>query len=216
MTIIWHGFSCIKFIESTKDGDLTVLVDPFKEETGVKTPRSLSADIVISSVDMSRHNNVGDVDGKPFVVSTSGEFEVKDIFVTSLEHSEEDAKGKRVVHSLPYITMSDMHILHLGGIKTALSEKEMENIGAVDVLCIPVGGGDAMSPAVAAGLVRELEPRVIIPMYYKADGFGAGLEPVDAFLKAVGMAKTEIVAKYKLTKKDLPQEDTMLVLLEPQ
>lgn len=221
MMITWHGFSCIKLSENTKDGELAVLIDPFKEGEGAKLPRTLSADILVSTVDLPRHANIDPVSGAegakaPFLISTPGEFEVKDIFVTTFEVFEEDEKGKKIAHSIPLITMSDMHILHLGGLRKPLDEKIVAEIGSIDVLLIPVGGGDAMTPAVAAKVAQALEPRVIVPMYFKADGVGADLEPVDAFLKASGMAKTEFVAKAKLLKKDLPQEDTMLVLLDPQ
>jgi L-ascorbate metabolism protein UlaG (beta-lactamase superfamily) len=188
MMITWHGFSCIKLSENTKDGELAVLIDPFKEGEGAKLPRTLAADILVSTVDLPRHANTDPVAGgegakAPFLISTPGEFEVKDIFVTTFEVFEEDEKGKQVMHSIPLITMGEMHILHLGGLRKPLNEKVVAEIGSIDVLLIPVGGGEVMTPAVAAKVVQELEPRVIVPMYFKADGVGDSLEPVDAFLK---------------------------------
>lgn len=221
MTITWHGFSCFKIQEQTRDTEVALVTDPFEPEDGKKLSRALAADIVTVSHDHSRHNNIEAVQGvgdkAPFIIKTPGEFEVKDVFVTGVSTFHDMVDGKeKGRNTMYYITVGDVHIVHLGDLKHALEEKHLEDFHNIDVLMIPVGGGDVLDAKQAADIVNQLEPRVVVPMHYRVDGFGAKFDAVDPFLKALGMTRPEPLAKLKLAKKDLPQEDRHIVLLEPQ
>ena len=115
-----------------------------------------------------------------------------------------------------YITVGDIHIVHLGDLKHPLDEKHLGDFHDIDVLMVPVGGDTVLDGKKAAELVAQLEPRVIIPMHYKVNNAGAGLDGIDTFLKAMGATRPEVLPKLKLTTKDLPQDETRIVLLEVQ
>ena len=71
-----------------------------------------------------------------------------------------------------------------------------------------------MSPKVAAEVLAEIEPRIVIPMTHAIENVKEKLASVDDFCKALGACKRENTAKYKVTRKDLPEEDMMMVVLE--
>lgn len=222
MNVIWHGFSCFKIQEQRQGGEATLVTDPFSSEDGKKLPRSLAADVVTVSHDHSRHNNVGAVSaaaggGGPFVIDGPGEYEVKDVFVTGISTFHDLADGKeKGANTMFYLTIGDLHLVHLGDLKHALDERHMEEFHNIDVLFVPVGGGDVLNAKQAAEVVGQLEPRIIIPMHYKTAGYGAKSDGVDAFLKAMGAGKPEVQTKLKLSSKELPQEEMKIILLEPQ
>ncbi len=217
MTITWYGFSCFKIEEKLLGNDVSVVIDPYAPEDGKKLPRNLSADIVVSSHDHPRHHNLDAVGTKPFVIDGPGEYEVKEVFVTGVPTFHDLVDGKeKGTNTMYYVTVGDVHCVHLGDLKHPLEEKHMEDFHDVDVLFVPVGGGYTLNAKQAAEVVNQLEPRLIIPMHYKGDGFGAKLDGVDAFLKAMGVGKPERLPKLKLSAKDLPQEEMKIVLLAPQ
>ncbi len=217
MQIIWNGFSCFKLSETRQGEEVSLVADPFSPEDGKKLSRALSADIVTTSHDHARHNAIDAVGGSPFTIDGAGEYEIKDIFVTGLTtyHDIVDEKEKGT-NTMYYITIGDLHLAHLGALKHPLEDRHLEEFQNIDILFVPVGGGDVLNGKQAAAVVAQIEPRIIIPMQYKINGYGTNFDGVDGFLKAMGMGKPEVLQKLKISGKELPQEETKIILLEPQ
>lgn len=217
MNIVWHGYSCFRITENTHAGEVAVVTDPYASEGGQKLPRNLTADIVLSSHDHARHNNIAAVGGNPFVINSPGEFEVKEISVSGVPTYHDLAEGKeKGVNTMFYLVANDIHLVHLGDLKHKLAEQHMEEFHEIDVLMVPVGGGDVLDAKAAAEVIGQLEPRVIIPMHYRSGGLCSDCAEVEAFLKVMGAGKIEAVPKLKLTAKDLPQDEMRIILLSPQ
>ncbi len=215
MHITWHGYSCFKIQESLGGQDVTIVTDPFATEGDVKAPK-FSADVVTVSHDHPRHNNVDAVGGEPFVISGPGEYEIKDVLVTGVSTYHDEVDGKKMGrNTLYFFTIGGIHLAHLGDLKHPLEGKHLEDPHPIDILFLPVGGGDVLNAKQAANIVGQLEPRVVIPMHYKSGKIGKDFDGVDAFLKAMGVT-SESMAKFKVTDKTLPQEETIFVTLEPQ
>jgi L-ascorbate metabolism protein UlaG (beta-lactamase superfamily) len=202
MHITWHGQTCIKLQTKYLDEDITLITDPYKPSTG-DFPRSFSPNITLfsrgqdSSVTLSQ---------EPFIIDTLGEFDIKDIMITSLPGAEESIVFKLVAEGI--------NIAFLGHLKSKLSAESIESLGKVDVLFVPVGGnGTYLDAAGATELVTAIEPRLIIPIASQCDS-DPKAQPVTAFVKEIGL-KTETSDKKLILKaKDLPQEEMKLVILE--
>lgn len=213
MTISWFGQSCFKI----QDKDVALATDPYDASVGFKLPR-LAADIVTVSHDHSDHNNIAGVHGaagEPFVISSPGEYEIKGVFVYGIpfwhDKSEGSERGPNIVYR---IEMEGISIAHLGDLGHTLTEEQAAKLENVDILLIPVGGKYTINAREAAEVVSEIEPRIVIPMHYKIPGLKIDIETVDKFLKEMGAAKAEKLPKLKISKKDLPQEETRVILLE--
>lgn len=198
MTLTWLGQNCIK-IEG-KNG--TVLIDPFDSKTG-KMPK-VAADVLVLPKGLSEKDR-GFLKEPAFTIDTPGEFEVKGIFVRTAAAGE---KGTLVTR----LEVDGMRIGHLGWLKQTSDEVDafLEN---VDVLLVPTGGGDVLGPAEAAKVVTDVEPRVVIPMHFKTPT-ASGLQSVEKFCQAVGMKVPEALPKISMMPKDLPAEETKLIILE--
>lgn len=217
MNITWLGFSCFKIQEQAQGHDVTIVTDPFGAEGGKKLSRALTADIVTSSHDHPRHNNVSAVGGDPFVITGPGEYEVKDTFVTGVETYHDKVEGKeKGKNTIFYITFGGIHMAHLGDLKHKLDAEHLEELHDIDVLFVPVGGGDVLDAKQAVDVIGQFDPRIIIPMHYRTPKSGKDLNPVDEFLKAMGVSEPERTNRLKLTAKSLPQDETRIIILEPQ
>ncbi|MBU0625418.1 MBL fold metallo-hydrolase [Patescibacteria group bacterium] len=218
MNITWFGYSCFKLEFGSRANDKVSLVtDPFAKEGRNGLPRTLSAEIVTVSHDHERHNNISDVGGNPFVISGPGEYEIKDVAVSGVQAYHDDQNGQRQgTNTIYYIISEDIHLAHLGDLKHKLDENQLSEVCNIDVLFVPVGGGDVLSGKEAAEVVSQFEPRIIIPMHYKSGRWGSRLDGVEPFLKAMGVSSPEIVNKLKITPRDLPQEEAKVILIESQ
>ncbi len=208
MDIIYHGNSCVSIITKPPSGDVTVVLDPYDNSTGLRLSKTLSADVVFSSEEGDVHGNMSAVQGMPFRIETPGEYEVKGVTFDSRRTSK---NGKRQMILRVYA--EGMTIGFLGGLNRALTDEELELLEGVDILILPTGGGEVMTPKIAAEVMRAVEPRIVIPVMVSEKGLKAKLEPVGAFKKEVGSIRTEEVNKFKISKSKLPQDDMLLVQL---
>ena len=103
-------------------------------------------------------------------------------------------------------------IAHLGDLGHLLTDAQVEAIGDVDVVMIPVGGTYTLDAKTAAAVIGQIEPKIIIPMHYKVPGLEVVLDGVEKFIKELGL-DPEKVDKYKITKKLLPAEEMKLIVL---
>lgn len=201
MVITHFGLTCFRI----QNNIISVLIDPFDKSTGLELPR-MQNDIIL----LSQGSKIKSSSDKTFVVSGPGEYEIKNVFVYGIP-----ALGDQDNGTMFLIQEQGINLLHLGLIKQLkLTEGQKEKLEEVDILMIPVGGGDSLTTKQAAGVVNELEPRIVIPMYYGLPKLKIKLDSVDKFKKELA-AKSEKVDKLKISKKELPQEETKIVIIEP-
>ena len=212
MEILWYGHACFRL----KDRVSTIVTDPFDKSLGLVLPR-IPANIVTVSNQSNHHNNVAGVKGDFMVVDSPGEYEIGGTFVTGVRMEEKDNTDNngRPQNNVFVIYMEDMAICHLGDLTHVPTQRQVEDMGNIDVLLIPVAGKKALSAAQAAEVISLIEPYIVIPMHYSIPGINIKLDSVDKFLKEMGVAQVDPVTALKVTKSTLPEE-TQMVLLEPK
>ncbi len=109
-----------------------------------------------------------------------------------------------------------IRLAHLGDLgQKELSDKQLDFLEDIDILIIPIGGQYTLSPSEASNLIKEIEPRIVIPMHYKIPGLKLDLRPVDEFIKELNL-EPEKSNELKIDPGKLPQEEIKLVILEQQ
>ena len=191
----------------------SVVTDPY--EPGLGLPElKLKADIVTVSRDAAGHNYLKGVKGNRITVSGPGEFEVGGVFITGIP-MQDKSKGNNGAKNILYTFDFDgLAIAHLGDLSFVPSQSQIENLGAVDVAMVPVGGGKALNAAQAAEVISLIEPSIVLPMQYKTDGETMKLTMVNRFLSEMGVSKPEPLPSLKLVKSSL-SEETQVIVLEP-
>lgn len=215
MDITWYGLSCFRI----REGGVTVICDPYdKKATGLALPR-LKADIVTVSHNRPGHNCVEAVGGEPKVLNGPGEYEVKNVAITGLITYHKPHGGEPPERNVAYFFDFDgFTVGHLGDLGQIPQQRQVEDLGEIDVLLVPVSGNNTLDAARITEVISLLEPKIVVPMHYRHRGLtGAlaeSLEPVDKFLKELGISEPETENMLKLTKTSLPEE-TQVMLLEP-
>lgn len=211
MQITRIGHSCFRI----QNNETTLLIDPFSEAIGLKMPKT-SADILLSTHDHYDHANIEAVRGNPFIINTPGEYEIKDFFIYAIPSFHDNSEGKERGSNLIFlIEVEGIRIAHLGDFgQDRLTEEQLKKLEGVDILLIPVGGVYTIDAKQAAEIISEIEPRLIIPMHYFERGLKIKLDDVEKFKKEMGN-KIEILDKLKIKKKELPEEDTRVIILTP-
>ncbi|MBI2040216.1 MBL fold metallo-hydrolase [Candidatus Microgenomates bacterium] len=215
MDIYWGGQALFRL----KGKNATVIIDPLDSEfTGLKLPKDLSADVVLSSHDHGDHNNTGAVSGlnggTPMVFKDPGEYEVKGVVITGISSFHDNSEGsQRGSNTIFHLMFDGLDIVHLGDLgQFKLSEEQVVQIGQTDILFIPVGSVYTIDGNVASDIVSQLEPKIIIPMHYKIEGLKFELEGVEKFLKEMGAEGVMVQPKLSITKERLPEEPMVVVL----
>lgn len=216
MDITWYGLSCFRI----REGGVTVICDPFDKSVGLQLPK-MRADIVTVSHDRPGHNCVERITGSPKVLTGAGEYEISNIFITGATTFHRQGPEEEVERNIIFFfDFGDFTIGHLGDLGEIPSQTEIEelDVGEVDILMVPVGGGATLDPTRAVEVIGLFEPRLVVPMHYQQpklnNAWAAQLEPVDKFLRELGVSAPEPVEMLKVTKTGLPEE-TQVVLLEP-
>lgn len=216
MKIAWYGHSCFKLAAKTNNGNkITIIIDPFDKSTGLTPPRG-TADIVLSTHDHYDHNNVKAVGGEPFCIEGPGEYDIKGVFIKGI-YSFHDAKkgGERGVNTIYVLGAEDMKICHLGDLgQSELSSGQLDKIGDIDILMIPVGGIYTINGTEAVKIINQIEPSIVIPMHYKIPGLAMKLNSVDKFLEEIGEEK-EKLEELSVQKKDLVDNKMRIVVMKP-
>lgn len=211
MTINWFGQNCFR-IES-KEG--SILIDRFYEDkVGLKVPK-IKDDIVLVTHNHPDHNNLEDMNPEAFLINTPGEYEKKGIAIRGISSYHDKSEGKeRGMNTIYVIKAEDVTICHLGDLgQEKLDEKQVEEIGDIDILLVPVGGNYTINYKEAIGVIGQIEPKIIIPMHYKIKDLKVEIEGPEKFVKELGLTP-EKVDKYKISKKFLPLEEMRLIMFE--
>jgi L-ascorbate metabolism protein UlaG (beta-lactamase superfamily) len=182
--LTWYGQSC--FLLETAAGT-RVLMDPFGKAAGHPLPVGLRADLVTISHEHPDHNNARLSTGNPRVIHglTSDkkgwariDERFRDVSVRSVGVYHDDKRGTaRGLDTVFVFEVGGLRIAHLGDLGHTLDDEQLEAIGSVDVLLVPVGGGATLDAYQATRVIDQLHPRLmIIPMHYTAEALDLFLE----------------------------------------
>lgn len=210
MDIKFYGQGCF----SIEDKGVVVLTDPYSEEIGLKLP-SLKADVVTISQDSPASNHVKGLPGEPRVFSWPGEYETKGVHFRCIHSFGPEIESGLTENIITLIHFNGIKLCHLGNQAQKLTEEQLEQMGDVDVLFVPVGNKAGLGAKKAKEVIEQIEPRVIIPMLYETPGNALGLEPLSAFLSAMSAKPEEPVDTFKFKKSDLPEDTSRLVIINP-
>ncbi len=206
MQIQYFGLSSFKI--TTKEA--TIITDPFHKDSGLVAPRGAADILILAQKNSKLYSADSGISGEHFDITDPGEYDIKGVTVTGIPLKQDD---KYVTVFL--IESEDIRVLNLTHIhEFNMKEDEVESLGEIDILILPVGGNTVMSAAAAAKVVNEIEPKIVIPSHYKMTDLILDLDAPEKFVKEMG-GKKEDMDKLSIKKKELTEEGTKLVVLEP-
>ena len=208
MEITWLGHSCFRI----KIKEATIVTDPFDETSGYPL-KKLTADIVTVSHDHPRHSSMQGIAGDPKLLQGPGEYEIAGVFVYGIRCYRDSDKGKTKGTNTVYLMeIEGTKLCHLGDLGHTLSAAQVEEVSDADVLLVPVGGPPTIDASGAAEVINLIQPKIVIPMHYKTDVAKPELDPLDKFLKEMGVKEANPLPKLAVNKSMLPIETQVVVL----
>lgn len=209
MDIEWYGQSCFRI----KEGNFTLITDPYDKTIGYNLPKNLKADVVSISHEAPGHSAASQVKAAK-VLTRPGEYEIKGVFITGIQSwrgsgGKGEAKEENTVFVFEF---GDLTVCHLGDLSRVLTQAQVESMPDVHVLLVPVGGGGALDADKAAQVISQLEPRLVIPMHYQTEFGTVKLDPLTKFLKEMGVAEHQAQESIRIARSGLPEETQVVVL----
>lgn len=213
MKIKWLGHSC--FLITSKDG-MRVITDPYTVGGGINySPIKETADVVAVSHGHGDHSNVSAILGRPEVVRGGGTKTAKGIQFRGIASYHDTSQGnERGLNTIFCFTLDDIKLCHLGDLGNMLATDQVNEIGAVDILFVPVGGIFTIDASVATKVCNQLKPKVVIPMHYKTPKCAYPLASVEDFLRGKKDVREIGSSEIELERVELPSI-TEIVLLQP-
>ena len=213
MKVKWLGHACFLI---TSGAGVRIVTDPYTVGGGINyAPIAEAADVVTVSHDHSDHNNVSAVQGKPEVVKSSGTRTIKGIEFRGVATYHDASQGKdRGLNTVFCFTVDNMTLCHLGDLGHALDRGQVSEIGAVDILFVPVGGFYTIDAPVASQICAQLKPRVVIPMHFRTPQCTYPIAGVDNFLRGKKNVKRVDSSEIEFRPEELPTA-TEIVILKP-
>jgi len=163
MKIKWLGHSTFQI-----KSESTLVIDPHNPEAGGRLPDDLTADTVLVTHGHMDHNFTQAVSGNPQIFSQLGDFESGEYKIRGVasfhDNSEGTQRGSNIIYK---ISAEGLRLCHMGDLGHVLNAKEIQELGEVDILMIPVGGYYTIDANEAVQVVKQLSPKIVLPMHYK-------------------------------------------------
>lgn len=174
---------------------IAAFIDPKLSIVGLK-------DLSVNGIEVLTEARLGVNDEKALLsIQSPGEYEIADLSIRGISAMRHlDTPGKEPLSTIYRIEIGDVRIALLGNVAADLSEDQLEGLGVIDILILPIGGGGYTLDATSAvGLVRHIDPKVVIPVHYQDERlhYEVVQDTLDTFVKELG-APVEKTTKYKV------------------
>ena len=210
MEITWLGRSSTRLVSS----DVVLLNDPFPD---VIVPSDVH--IVAVTNDDPLHSAYDAIEGKPHLIDGPGLYEVLGYNITGIGTALSNEEDNRRINTVYVIRSDGVSVCCLGSLGVKLSARQLDSLGAVDVLIASAEQRGEVDTKEFSRLINVLGPRIVIPIGIGEDGAGEGTAPdeetpLDALLRQMNVERPDPQLRLNVTQTNLPRE-TRVVLLQP-
>lgn len=205
----WYGQTCFR-LEGRNS--ISIVTDPYPPDVGLTLPR-LRADIVTVSHHSGGCDYLNPIRGPFKLLDGPGEYEISGVFVTGVSTFADDKGGRELgLNTVFAFDFDGTTICHLGRLGHVPTQSQVKNLGPVNVLLVPVGGGGSLTSAQASEVIGLFEPEVVVPMRYQVPGLQEELDGVDHFLKEMGMEGVSGQQRLRVSEAKTSEETEIFVL----
>ncbi len=215
MTIQYYGDFCFKI--TTKPGgrateDIVLWTDPLPKGAGLRSPQGIPNVLLLSH----QRAILEDFKNSTVCLDIPGEYSALNIpFQGFLSYRDSVSGVERGQNTFFTFDTEDIHMVFLGALGHSPSPEMFDKLSQIDVLFLPIGGGDTLSVEEAVDLIHKIEPKIVIPMHYAMNGLTLpGIGDKKAFCEAMGISGDAAQAKLTFKKKDLEDKKAEVIFLE--
>ena len=207
MDIIWLGHSCFRL----HDADMVVVTDPYPASLGLRID-SRPASVVTVSNTHPNHNNTESIEGDPKIFSDPGEYEYNGVtargVMTPLPEDQPHDQ-RNVAFS---IEIGSINVCHLGDISMPMTTRMIDELKPVDVVLMPTGGHCTLEIDQVYQTLQDLDPKIVIPMHYRTEGLNLEVDPIDVFVRRMGIDQVQAQPRLVVTSTNLGTDMRVVVM----
>jgi L-ascorbate metabolism protein UlaG (beta-lactamase superfamily) len=203
MDIYYYGANCVRLV----DKSVSILIDDNLDALGLKKVTK-PEDICIYT------NNLAKKAKGRFLIDGPGEYEISDVSISGIPaqaHIDKDGEATTIYA----IELQNFKVAVLGHISPDITDDQIESLGVVDILIIPVGGnGFTLDSNAAAHIIKNIEPKIVIPTHYEDEAikYEVPQSSLDNFLKEMGVTEPEILDSLRVKESDMTDKARIVVL----
>lgn len=208
MKIKWLGHSTFQI-----KSNASLVMDPYGPEIG-ELPKGLTADVVTISHNHYDHNFSQGVVGNPKIINQTGDFNIDGFEIKGVPTKHDNEGGNKRGNNIVYCVAAEgLKLCHLGDLGHALTEQQLQEIGKIDVLMVPVGGYYTIDAKTAVQVVNQIKPKLVLPMHYKPENSSISLPiaGVEQFNKLLGWDIVK-VDELEVSQSSLPPKNREIIL----
>ena len=185
MKIVWYGQGCFQIILKGKGQSTIIVINPFDSKVKLGAPWK-KADILLVTQEAERAEDIKKGQKEPFLIRGPGEYEIKGVFIQGIVVSCQANKGREGKKNTIFVIRAEgVRFCYLGDFSGGeLEPKQLDKIGNVDILTVPVKGVPAINTKQALKIISQIEPRIVLPTHYQAPGTKRKQGALYEFLKA--------------------------------
>lgn len=215
MVISYYGENSFKI----QSGEFTILTDPVDTSSGLTPPR-FKYDILLKTLtafppqETAPDQGPSAGSGQAIAIYGPGEYNVDD--TTIFGYLSENEVTDKILKTVYLVTLEDIRLCFLGHLADIPAPSIMEKLEDVDILFIPGGGSPYIDQKKVAKLVKQIQPKIVIPTAYKIPGLKRSAEDLKTFLEDLDQKDIEPQDKLTIKKKDLLSvKPTQITILQP-
>lgn len=209
MNINWLGGYTIRIVSQGK----TIILDPHSPAQGTSPPRGKVDLIGLTNPNNPATSHISGFTDEALIINSPGEYSYQTISVMVKGWHDQDNHER----NLQRWEVENITLLHLGALPSEFSLASMPDIeqSNIDILFLPIGGGESMDTGHALELLHQVEPKIVIPVHYSVSGSKEDIEPVDNFAQEMGVDPKVTEQRLSISSLKLPHEGMDTILLKP-
>ena len=207
MDITWLGHSCFRL----HDADMIVVTDPYPASIGLRVDNR-PASVVTVSNPHPNHSNAESIEGAPKVFSAPGEYEFNGVTARGVMTPLAEGQLREERNVAFSIEIGNINICHLGDLSTPLPTHLVDELKPVDVVLVPTGGHCTLDVDQVYQTLQDLDAKIVIPMHFKTPGVNVEMDPIDNFVRRMGLDAVQPQPRLVVTTSSLGADMRVVVM----
>ena len=207
MDITWLGHSCFRL----HDADMTVVTDPYPASVGLRVDNRPTEIVTVSNLHPN-HNNADGIDGDPKVFSNPGEYEFNGVTARGVMTPLAEGQPQEERNVAFTIEIGGINVCHLGDISMPMTTRMIDELKPIDVVLVPAGGHCTLDMDQVFQTLQDLDAKIVIPMHYKTEGITAEIDPIDIFVRRMGLDDVQPSPRLVVTSSNLGTDMRVVVM----
>ena len=207
MDITWLGHSCFRL----HDADMVVVTDPYPASVGLRVDGRPASVVTVSNTHPN-HDNTASIEGDPKVFRDPGEYEYNGVTARGVMTPLADDQPHSERNVAFTIEIGAINVCHLGDISVPMTTRMIDELKPVDVVLVPAGGHCTLDIDQVYQTLQDLDAKVVIPMHYKTDGINLDIDPIDNFVRRMGLDEVQPQPRLVVTSANLGSDMRFVVM----